>query len=201
MNRKIIWIVFLFVTLSLLHSCGKCRTKDTGDYYFSSSDLSILPYSGNEILVYKNSAGDSIRLTGVNRYSKMEQGYTSQEGEMDCPETTFKYETNTTNFNGNDGNYIWFKLTKNIAIKNSFHFYFIIKSPISFEEGVSIGFESGKLFDYYGALMTPDDTLSINNIVFHSVYKLTKNDEILYYTLTDGIVGFKTADNVEWSLE
>ncbi len=66
--------ILLSAALSLvgLISCHKYNQNQYPTQILSQQDLNINPYSGKDTLLFMNSTGDSIALTGIKRETEQE---------------------------------------------------------------------------------------------------------------------------------
>lgn len=181
---------------------------------FTENDLKIVPYTGLETLIFKDSVGDSLTMQKAyktGRFSLYNNKYYEHyfdEGE--CVPNFYFVERNFTAFCNKDttahietdiyiDNPFADSLKKHIAIEVSFqdsqHWYF----------SGSFFFNSNALYDrepQESFIVQYNDSLIIGSKVFKKVYTLQqlkdpyglKNLQYVYYSLIDGVVGFKTKD-------
>ena len=57
---KLIHTLLILLLLILFSSCYKCEQQQTATLRFTNDELKINPYSGNELLIFKDINGDSI---------------------------------------------------------------------------------------------------------------------------------------------
>ena len=197
------------ITLTF-NQCSKCKTgKYLGQLNLTQNDLNTVPYLVNQIIIFKDSIGDSVCFNNFSRSSTREtlydlNGYDYRQVEQNCDINYYNAERNSTIFLGiyenqmnidlaytNSSNYSYtFKkyLLFNVSFKDSLLLTSTVTFPI---DSLNINYSvnsPGSLISYY-------DSLLIGNRYFYSVYKLKQT---LYYSLNNGVVGFKTNDNKIW---
>lgn len=211
-------VLFASSFIIIFNSCNKCHTKNKGELKITNADLSILPYAGNEVLVYKDSIGDSIcfspekyreTLTSKHHYTEWDQGH--------CEPDYYVTEMNYTSFKGsNSDNKMDFSLyfydpfdeVENKQI-NIALFY---KDTEKWEFYCNYRFSDGRIMENNpnigNHLLEFNDTLTVGFRKYDSVYTLIqtvfpssyKNLKYVYYTTSKGVVGFKTENGHLWSL-
>ena len=213
----------LAISLCLIfYQCQKtCNSKKLGDIRFTQTDLNIVPYNGMENLIFKDSTDDTISMhpevsKGRNSIydDKHYERYYSPE---ECPPNYYYTEGNYTHFIGTDYHTsIWTDLyfedpfvtplkkviVIDVAYKDSQEWYF----------SSTFYFDASLLYDRSPRevnIVAFNDSLTIGPKQFKNVYTLRqnvdpyglKNLKIVYYSVTSGVVGFKTDEGHIWYLE
>jgi len=212
-------IVILFVVFSLtsvtFSSCNKCKSKNFGTITFSQTDLNILPYNGAEKLIFKDSLNDSIIFNGKDRSSNF--GNISYEHYHEyCAGDYVNSEINFTQFRIDDNDY---GCRISLSIIDPFVSPHLkdMNLTIIYKKGGEWFFEGS--FDFNeqkltGICYSPNsveglvDTLTLGPKVFNNVYTLVQNEDpfgldnlkTVYYSVSKGIVGFKSKDEHLWYL-
>jgi len=198
-----------------------CQSNLLGSVRFTQEDLNIIPYKGSEQLVYIASSGNQIIFNGANRISHYgAEGYQYVEfpkSDDYCPGNYYYTETNAMDFHGTtSGSWLNFDM----AMTNPFI------GPIQKHLGISLTvrdsvnwvfsdiyrFDSLQLFTYdppYGTIPVNDSVL-IGSKIFYKVYVLQsgkKKDssvgylQTVYYSLTEGVLGFRNEPGETWCLQ
>jgi hypothetical protein len=197
-----------------------------GDKRFTETDLKINPYTGTEILVFKDTIGDSLcficegRLSSYNHYIYEHYDPESYSG---CMGDYYKLEQNTTHFYGGAD---YSGINIDIGIGNPFletkkyiDIYVFYQDTKNWSFGCNFNFDSLSLinvtppaygYDPGGLVLCFNDSLSVGNIIHYSVFTLLQtngpplssesNLKTVYYSIKKGIVGFKTDEGHLWYL-
>ncbi|HNW88924.1 MAG TPA: hypothetical protein PKN48_04625 [Bacteroidales bacterium] len=206
MNKTIIQIFIIFAFLLLQFGCDNCNTTDEGDFKLTNEDLHLVPYNGTETLIFKNQAGDSVVFYGAGRHSDLDQRYRSCDYNTDCCDFVYYIEIERTIFAASNNSRIYFRLERERESFNNFGISIKCSDNLFLNFSESFKFNSNNIYCPTNSLIVTNDTLTIAGKEFYSVYELkgTSNSApdlpIVYYSLTQGIVGFKTIENVEWCL-
>jgi len=206
MNKTIIWKYLVLVSVISQMGCNNCDTTDEGDFKLTTEDLQIVPYTGTETLKFKNQAGDSVIFYGAGRHSDLDQRYSGCDYNTDCCDYIYYIEIEWTIFAASNNSRIYIRLEKDRYALN--HFSIIIKCSdnLVFNYSESLKFNANNIYCSPSYILTPYDTLTIAGKEFYSVYEFTANNcngpalPIVCYSLTQGIVGFKTVENESWYL-
>jgi len=220
--KKLALLLFLLLCLFVFIQCKKeCQSKKVGDIRFTQTDLSIVPFNGNENIVFIDSISDSISYKGTIRKSdynfyKIYENHV--ESEEDCPGDWYNIENNYTRFAGEINDFdMWFDL--NIGGDAFFgsikKFIFVrvhfIKDYQEWYFGCRYAFDDLKLYDLSptdNILLTYNDSLNIGPEKFYNVYTFNQIDkpsskenlQFVYYTVSEGVIGFKTDSGHLWYL-
>jgi hypothetical protein len=218
--KRIIFLVTLFLfSIFTLYSCKeRCNKENLGSFTLNELDLKIVPYNGNEDLVFCDSLNNTIRYEGKIRKSNFSGNvYFERNSHLpaDCRGSYYYSEINYTRFTGNDNKTdIWFDLAMsdpfNGDIKKSIFIRVSYIDSIQWYFGSSFYFDSLVLYDIpnsNGCITSFNDSLMIGSEKFYSVYMLKQNApqklgyiEILYYSIDKGILGFRTDKGKLWHL-
>jgi hypothetical protein len=202
--KKIFFLLTLITFYILIfNSCKKnCESENLGTFKFTSTDLQIIPYQGKDSLIFSDSLGNLITYNGIGRGSV--EDYHDQYPNLNnnpnfCIGDYFYTESNEIDLFGK--NYP-FGITIDLDMDSGSSFGQNIKKffslGISYEDikfwhfGILINFDGLKLIDSNISLK---DSLKIGPKTFYSVYVLTQNNDNLktvFYTISQGVVGFRT---------
>ena len=201
-----------------LNACkDKCESNDLGTVKFTDEDLKIVPYKGTETLTFKDSLGNSLTYGGGGRLSEFFINH-ENPSDYECPGNYFYSENNTLKFI--QGSYVNIQII--LSMDKGSLFFKNINKYISF----LIEYQEGSIHWVFYNRVFNFDALKINNSLdttvhilhkdslligpkkFLSVYQLNqknapsgaKNLQYVYYTIKEGIVGFKTEDKHSWYL-
>ena len=104
-----ILLASLIIALTL-NQCKKCNTnKNLGELNFTQTDLDIVPYDGNENMIFKNDYNDSIDFSGIrrestfNNYTFITMDYVEDDH---CGPNYYLTERNHTSFTAQHSSYI-----------------------------------------------------------------------------------------------
>jgi hypothetical protein len=226
MKKSILFFLILLYIILIDNSCQKkCEKENIGNVTFTSNDLKIEPYTGNETLMFLDSLKDTIiyvpeiGLQASGKYDYM-SGYTSQNpnDNNQCTGNYYYSEVTGTHFSGKDpSNFgIWFDLRFSGSLFNK-NLKKIIDIVVGYKDYNDWFFDQTYYFDGLNLQQPTEpnnsslsfkDSLKIGPKKFHSVYILKQiqdpyklaNLQYVYYTIKEGIVGFKTKDGHTWYL-
>jgi hypothetical protein len=223
MKKVISLSTVLTYVLILAISCSKdkCVQHDLGHIYFTLTDLQICPYKGNEILVFKDSLGNTLTYKGIGRssdYNRTDYENPSPEPDI-CKGDFFNTEANYVEFQGTSNYDI---ILINLTMDEGKPWHQNIKKYISININYDgyVGcfflqasyFDSLRLYKYdtTKCILTFKDSLKIGLKKFNSVYILrqiegypaVENLQYVFYTIKEGVVGFRTERNgTTWYLD
>ncbi len=221
MRKIILTITLAGLSILMFISCrDKCDSDYLGEVAFTEEDLKIVPYNGTETLVFTDSLGNTMSFTGQGYYSDYKTLHYENPTSYDCLGNYFYSQFYRIQFNHMLSDYnISFSLSMNGGspffknIKNTIYFWIEYK-----EDSKYWHFDKGFYFNHnniYQGIDTLDkkilfkDSLIIGSNNIHSVYQLEQtkdpypslNIQYLYYTIKEGIVGFKTKEGHLWYLK
>jgi len=213
MKKSLYIIITSTVLIFLFNQCHEkeCDGNKLGDLKFTQTDLNILPYSIIDTIIFRDSIGDSICY-----YPNGIRHSTTRLVGDECSDY-YNTELNITRFKGIDEqtymhlylDFTWpFATEKKKTIQIIVHY----KDSIEWSFNAIYVFDSLKLYDYSTesyAILGYCDSLYVGPNMFHSVYTLEqtyipsehRNLKTLFYSLIEGIVGFKTDDGHLWYLK
>lgn len=222
MKRTVFLLIVMVLSSLLFVQCKKCKTEELSDKNFTAEDLAIVPYNGTEKLTFKNEVGDSICFTGQGRSSTMNVTYEVRDWDgEECHGDHRMVEFNKIEFTCDNADttiavYLRFhhpfnetenekhiliewEHSDNNASPEFFGIYTFysdtIKSPESYPDSYY-----GIILNYYGSYYP----LHIGNKTFTRVYEMTYFDSFgfsIYYSVSQGIVGFKERSGTVWYLD
>lgn len=216
MKKNIFFLSFLFLSLVAFYQCHRdIEPSKLGTFDFTEQDRSIVPYNGGEILVFRDSLGDSIPVTVENRYI----GYMEIHENNNDPDANY-YDVEHDQIMAPGIFDIWLSNTcppiapsgvKGFQIDLFYLHAYHPEIKGSFEG--TWGFDSGNLFQLQNGThsLAFYDSLTIVNKKYYSVYDLSHTgamppDSIetfinVYYSVTYGFAGFKTSKGRRWYIE
>ena len=208
--------------LALLSNCSNnskenwqpCIHNERAKLTFTQGDRSIIPYTGNETLIFKDTIGDSIVFEkGTKKISSnVEYQYTLDEAQEhnNCTGDYITTEQDLTGFSASDGkSYLQFFFT------NSYTFdypesikYFQLSfdaDTVEMSFSASYKFSNDTLFPYpyknHDSIVNFHNQLTIGGKTFSNVYELYAKfipPHVAewyiraYYSTIDGMVGLRT---------
>jgi len=212
--RKLINLNLFAIICILFTNCNKCTQQQIAYLQFSSEELNINPYSGNEILIFKDSVGDSVVFPKGIRNTEVSKHYQFDEQTADldhhgCQGDYYYKSTNST---------IKHFATGNILLDIKLSFYYTFSNPSTDRcFNLYFSFDSISNFCFQGYYKFKPDSLitdplsgdavviyykslTIGPKTFQNVYqlsgdKLSVGQEWLptaFYSMQSGLVGFKT---------
>ena len=192
MKKKYFILLSAFFFLLIFNQCKK-EAKCLGKLTFTEAELKIIPYTGNETLVFKDSIGDSL-IFKINDRGSYTYPYFKNPDSYEQTDY-YEYEYNYISFINND------------KIDLRFSNPFISNKTIKYFD---INFNSFTgTYEFDANNIAPSvfhDTLTIINKTFNSVYELKtlylnlSGNSLLFYTFNEGIVGFEN-NGKYWYLE
>ena len=228
MKKVLSLIILMSVYVLMFDSCNKgCVSKNLGTINFTPTDLQIVPYNGTETLTFNDSLGNSIIFTGKGRISSNPN---DDNKHSECPDgdcggndicfgNYYYTQTNSIQFQGQNSDF-QINILLDMA-EGSFHkdISKCFSITVKFKDGANIWlFSCPSLYSYsfdamkisslvkgYNSL-SYTHTLVIGPKTFNSVYVLGQigiaynNLEYVYYTINEGIVGFRTVTGKRWYL-
>lgn len=223
MKKSLPYILLFMFLLIGFPGCKKCTQNELANLKFTTDDLSINPYSGNEGLVFRNLTGDSIVFLQGKRaaYSSTYHQYPDADYNHSCPGDYYSKETDQTDFyttSGTSSPYLGIELDFNISFENPdyektiFLEFFSPSTDISGFYGLFL-FNNDSIFNYpkkYDTIVQKHSQLTIGPRTFANVYELyAMNREkihpewfsIAYYSTKEGFCGFKSTNGILWYLD
>jgi len=219
---KVSATLLLIIAALTLSNCHKCVENQLATYKFSTDELRINPYVGNEVFIFKSLSGDSLKLTVNSRSStslKRYQNYNASGSSSDCPGDYVTLESNITPITSSNNSWSFlvrlfmeYSFSNNTALK-------LISTEVTYLPGqqnysISTGtsrFETDTLFCYEtSGSPVFHNTLTLGPKTFQNVYEVAlvtqviKNERYatyLYYSVAEGIVGFATYPSEIWYLD
>ena len=201
MKRFLLLLMFAILFSVAFIQCKRCKDKSLGENDFTSSDLSVVPYNGNEKLVFNDASDDSVLYSGAGRSSVIINSQDAAVG--DCAGDYFYYEMNHTQFlTAINHRSIDLYLSFADSVPTNIYKSFVISLDYpGLTEGhfqTHLFFNDLKLNEIRpgGRIKAFNDSIDIGPKKFYSVYTLNdENDtnKIVYYSFHKGVVGFVTA--------
>jgi hypothetical protein len=209
---KIYFNLLPFGTIFMVgfNSCHKCQGKQYATQTFSQQELEVIPYTGKEKLIFKNSNNDSIVFIGVDRISGQSNQFSNDPNgddamKYDCFGDYYFSEFNSTTFRYNPKNRtFWVSLMfsnmfRTGNLEKLIVFNISSLNPTVSYSGESFCFSSDSIFNStsfpYNKVIAYYDSYQLGNIFYQRVYKLgCKSGNYLFYTMEDGLVGFVSAE-------
>jgi len=221
MKLKFFILIYCIISLIILPGCYNynknkeqpCINHERAKLTFTQGDRSIIPYVGNETLIFKDTLGDSIVFEKGSRKisSNVEYQYTLDEAQEhnDCQGDYFTVEKDETKFYAREVNaYLQFFITNSYTFDypESIKYIYIAFVPDSIEMHFSAlcKFNNDSLFPYpnnHDSIVNFFNEVTIGPKTFSNVYELytshiphnTKEWYIrAYYSTIDGMVGLRT---------
>jgi hypothetical protein len=216
MKKLLSLITLISVYVLMFNSCKKekCETENLGTHTFTSTDLQIIPYKGNDKLVFSDSLGDTLIYTGERRISSYQQRsvdkYYPNGTDSPCKNLIYTTENSSIFIKEKTHNS---DISLDLNFEGPFQsFEKVINIQISYEENTiywsfnqNYVFNTLQLFsstNEYTATLVFKASLILGNKTFNSVYILKQlinhlnpenaNLQYVYYTVAQGIVGFRT---------
>jgi hypothetical protein len=201
MKRFLFLLAFAILFSATFLQCKRCKDKNLGEHDLTQTDQNIVPYIGNETLIFKDSSNDSIFYKGSGRSSVIASSQNNSEG--DCAGDYYNYELNHTQFIKTINHrsidvYLGFSDSVPTTIYKSFtigldypyveeghfqgHYYFNDMKLIQFKSG--------------GRIKAFNDSLVIGPKKFYTVYTLFDDldtNKVVFYSISRGVVGFINA--------
>jgi hypothetical protein len=213
MKKAVSILVLIIFFISIFNSCKKnCESENLGTFKFTSTDLQIIPYQGTDSLIFSDSLGNSITYNGIGRGSV--EDYHDQYPNLNndpnfCIGNYFYTENNDVAFGVNGKDY-HFGINLSLSmdsgspfgqnIKKIFGFDISYKDTKDWYFGITLNIDGLRLS---GNNISYKDSLKIGPNKFFSVYVMTQNNDNLktvFYTISQGVVGFRTNNGHTWYL-
>jgi len=210
-------IILLFSTSFIQCTKEECKSDKLGDINFSQADLNIVKYNGTETFMFKDSSGFTIPFFQGSKGSVYEPVYKNHvTSPSDCPGDYYDIEEYFIQFKSAAGFitiYLGFSdpFSSNIEKKICINVDFMYSQEWSF--GSTFVFDNLKLYSSSspsanGSILAFNDSLKVGPNMFYSVYTLKQSNpkggllnlQIVYYNVSDGIIGFKTDQGHLWFL-
>jgi hypothetical protein len=215
-----LFVIVILSCLTLIQCRKKCNSQLLGEIRLTQTDMKINPYTGTERIIFKDSVGDSLCYGSGFRSSYSTYIYDpSYKSDIDgyCSGDYYIIERNATYFTEDNYGAISVDITiedpfkenkKNIifgvSYKDSQKWYFYCDFII----------DSIKLYvnpkPVYGSarILSYNDSIIIGPNKYYSVYSLSLYNDTdpqthiqdVYYSLKNGIVGFKNNEGHLWFL-
>ncbi len=219
-----VFFLLLAGCISLLAGCSKntCIQHEVGRLTFTAGDQAICPYTGKDTLTFKNLTGDSVIFKKSLMQSGFNRAYQYSASEAldfnGCQGDYLSSEYRARNYIcGN------IKGKLDVILKNNATFYHresVKNIQLSFFPGDStgLGFYASMKFsgdtlmnfpDKFDSIIAFHDSVSLGTRKFYQVYELFIHNEapplddwgeFAYYSLIDGIVGFRSNLGKTWYL-
>jgi hypothetical protein len=224
---RTICLLLIFIIILSLSGCKKCVQNKIADLRFSKEELKVDPYSSNEHLTFIGSSGDTVvfqngfRLNNHRRVYK----YDSETAKVDhdgCAGDYFDIDeekmmmadsTLKTNlFIFLDFLYSW----SNPSDEKTFHLSFGYgKQPLIYFDGI-YKFNADTLLNMKASNPKYDSIVAFHPIwesgsnIFYDVYELfnynsdvgnTPRISTAYYSIKEGLLGFKTTSGTTWNIK
>jgi len=209
---KIYYYLLAFGAIFMVgfNSCHKCQEKQYATQTFSQQEIKIIPYTGKETLIFKNSTNDSIVFIGVVRKSGQSKLFSNDPNgddamKYDCFGDYYYSEFNSTTFRYNPENRTF---EASLGFSNMFRtgnlekligFNLSSLNPTFSYNYETFCFSADSIFNSssfpYNKVIAYYVSYQLGNIYYQQVYKLgCKSGNYLFYTIKDGLVGFVTND-------
>jgi hypothetical protein len=200
------------VLLISVISCTDCKSISYPSLTFNPSDLNLIPYQGDEQLLFTDSLNDSIPYRGDGRYLHQEHIYLPNK----CTNDGIDYFSQTAGCSFSDtSKRSYIDLYLGLYYDNDFKSVkkrFRIYLRVPFDKNIK-GFT--EIYDFTGDSILPATyvsfakNLQIASLTFTSVYILQSSiskveDEYIlfvYYTISEGIVAFETNKKHLWVMD
>lgn len=225
MKRNIFQFIINTIFLFCLCSCNNCIQHEITNLTFTAKDLSVNPYTGNEILTFKKLNGGSFVLSKGSRGKERNtihqiENQDAKEYHHGCQGDYFTEESNWLVFETNPNDSI-------TLVQINLDFTYTFQNP-TYDKQIRLffyhgnnnsGFDGRFKFSNDSIFDFPDKTDSIVNYYtsinigpksFSNVYELycpngdTRNDEwfsTAYYSVTEGFCGVKSNFGELWYLD
>jgi hypothetical protein len=219
--------LLLFSFLSILSSCNKepCDESAVANLILTESDRKINPYSGNEVLVFKNMNNDSFEMnlgakkSGTHVQYRYAQDYADQYHDG-CQGNYFTsdYEYFSVR-SSNDSNLIMINLGNSYSFdyptsNKKVFLFFDTKDSKGWCFAGTFNFSNDSLIDNpknnYDSIVAFHDQIVIGPKSFKNIFELytpcpsprcTEWFCTAYYSITDGFVGLRSNFGKIWYLD
>jgi hypothetical protein len=202
-------ILLSFILITHLSSCV-CKNKVIDEIEFTSNDLRVNPYQGNEVLKFIDDNNNTITYTGQFRNISTEK----YDGCIECCEDYYNVERVENTYFTSD--YMESNLQVNIVMnfdiytkerRPSIFFawdYYEIKPYATATTFIQLPIDSMKQKAIeYGIYR---DSITLRDKIFYGIYaspgQTTYSERLhgdtLYYSINEGIIGLKFSDGNLW---
>jgi hypothetical protein len=210
--------------IALLTTCKKekCNQHDIADFPFTQGDRSIIPYTGKEILIFKNMYGDSIVFErGVKKFTSIaDYQYTRHEalGFNDCQGDYITFEQDEVDFYSSVGHgYLQIILSNSCSFaypKSGKYivFNFFPGDSVNLHFDAIFQFSNDTLFDFSDrndSIVGYHNQITFGAKTYSDVYELYQSNgdpeynewyKTAFYSTIDGLVGLRTNYGKLWYL-
>jgi hypothetical protein len=211
-------------SLLIITSCKKCHENELSSVQFSQTELNMIPYKGNETLIFKSTTEPSLSYYGTERTTQSAIYYEDLKNmeETHCKGTYYYTQQSWIDFRSTNGGY---DLTIQMYFTNLFDSGFINGICIL---GLNLNIDSIRNFS--GHYVFKSDTLyngkytaglgtlikgfypsiQLGQKLFYNVYEMggdygspntTEWISSVYYCFSNGLIGFCTNKGKLWYLE
>jgi hypothetical protein len=226
--RTVILLLIIIIISLPFSGCKKCVQNQIADLKFTQDELKIDPYTGNELLTFIGSSGDTVLFHNGSRLNSHLRIY------------QYDYETAKLDHDGCQGDYFEIDQDQMMMYDDTLetHLYIFLNFQYSWsspsnEKIFKLSFgQSKQLFIYFnGSFKFNVDTLlnitmtsqyyKDSIIAFHPIWKSGPNTfnnvyelyshqpdnrytpwiSIAYYSINEGLLGFKTTSGITWNLK
>lgn len=223
--RQSILLVVLINSFLIFTSCKKCHEHELSSVQFSQSELNMIPYNGNETLIFKSETEPSLSYFGTERTTQSGIDYEDLKytEETHCKGTYYFTQASWIDFRSSNGDY---DLRTGMYFTNLFDSGFIenifylsldpkidsIKHYIGQYVFTSDTLYNGKYnLDGAGTMIKGfHSAIQLGQKLYYNVYELdgdygspnnTEWISSVYYCFSNGLVGFRTNKGRLWYLE
>lgn len=220
MNKNLLTLALIIAIALIFNSCAKkdCTLTYLGTFNFTQAEINIIPYNGNETLLFTDSLGNLLTGYGIGRGSnEQEQDNFIVEHPSEQPCGYYlNTEYNYTTYQGTV-NKLSIILVQSMDKGNPFgkNIKKYLNIQVSYTDIKTWVFNCTYNFDASGIYVTSDTAKNVlsfkNNLKFgsntyKSVYELTQIHnrigadfiQTVFYTFNQGIVAFKTNTGRLW---
>ncbi len=172
----------LSIILIALIGCNQCSEPFERIVLLSEEHKNVIPYSGDETLVYVNNHGDTTSLDGQGRSTSIEEVGASSDK---CFRGVYHLEKDKTTFE---------------SVDQEFKFILIFGTH---ETGVDFLIEINDNCHYANTILWADpdlNILEINGMEYQSIYELNGLEIKTFYNKEFGILRFIENDTITWDL-
>jgi len=218
MRKKTLLLIMLIVTLITFTQCNKCKSKKLGYIQLSQTDLNIVPYNETETLNFKDSIGNTIQFLGEYSQTQNNPQYENASSDPDCPGNYYDVEEHSVRFNSAlISGHIWLYMIQYPSFSNE-DIQKLLFITTEYQDTQYWSFNC--FFEFYelklynstssrGSILTFNDSLVVGQNKYYSVYTLNQSTAVtgyanlktLYYSINNGIIGFKTDQGHLWYLD
>jgi hypothetical protein len=221
----------LLLVLLILAACNKpCNQHQVAELRFTPEDLTINPYKGDEVLVFKSPAGGSVYFPAGQRKTENEifYEYDTESAKIDHDGCQGDYYTTQYDWMVKSAVGIESRLDINLNFHytmekprkgTGFTLYFWIKDPGLLCFWANYDFKPGILMNdsiwtrypgYTDSIVALHPVLHLGPREFSDVYELYGHNPdhrdtawicTAYYSIAQGLVGFKTTGGKTWYLD